>query len=86
MFERRGPELNKGKIGQLLIDLGSDENNGVRWRAFLRKSGLTAPGDFGAISARSLQRSSPVPIEGSRALYSVSTPLTDWDVGGLENR
>jgi hypothetical protein len=40
MFERRGPELNKGKIGQLLIDLGSDENNGVRWRAFLRKSGV----------------------------------------------
>lgn len=50
-FERRRTELHIKKIERLLLDLGLDESKAVQWRAFLRKSGLTAPADFGLITA-----------------------------------
>lgn len=67
-FARRGTELNSEQLVNMLVDLGGHPNKAVQWRAFLQKSNLAAPLEFGVIAgaireflAEQLWASDPTP-------------------------
>jgi hypothetical protein len=49
-FSRRGTEWNIAKLDELLVILGADPIKTLQWRAFLRKSSLAAPLEFGDVT------------------------------------
>ena len=49
-FERRKTGLDPGALEILLAELSGDGGKRTQWRAFLRKSSLTAPDDFALVN------------------------------------
>ena len=77
-FERRKTELSPDGLKILLKDLSGDPAKQTQWRAFLRKSRLTAPGDFALVN-NAIQEFLLFPAQSTGA--DSRTPLS-WLPGG----
>lgn len=78
-FERRGTRLDPDGLRTLLAELSSDPSKHIQWRAFIRKSSLTAPDDFTMVNSaiqEFLWSPAGADSEGSQAPIS-------WPPGGL---
>jgi predicted nucleotidyltransferase component of viral defense system len=77
-FERRKTELSPDGLRILLKDLSGDPAKQTQWRAFLRKSRLTAPDDFALVN-NAIQEFLLFPAASTGA--ESRTPLS-WSPGG----
>jgi predicted nucleotidyltransferase component of viral defense system len=74
-FDRRKTELEPHRLQTLLVELSGDGAKPKQWRAFLRKSSLTAPDDFAVISDAILEFLM-APVGGARETAGT------WPAGG----
>jgi hypothetical protein len=81
-FERRRTQLDPDGLEILLADLSSDASKRIQWRAFLKKSSLTAPDDFSVVNGALLE-SLLSPVGGAR---SESRTPGSWPPGGPWHR
>ena len=77
-LERRKTELSREGLKILLKDLSGDPAKQTQWRAFLRKSRLTAPDDFAVVN-NAIQEFLLFPAASTGA--ESRTPLS-WSPGG----
>jgi predicted nucleotidyltransferase component of viral defense system len=77
-FERRKTELSPDGLKILLTELSGDPAKQTQWRAFLRKSRLTAPDDFALVN-NAIQQFLLFPTASTGA--ESRTPLS-WSPGG----
>jgi predicted nucleotidyltransferase component of viral defense system len=77
-FDRRKTELNHDGLKILLKDLSGDPAKQTQWRAFLRRSRLTAPDDFALVN-NAIQEFLMFPAASTGA--ESRTPLS-WSPGG----
>ena len=80
-FERRRTQLDPDGLRILLADLSGDASKRTQWRAFLRKSSLTAP-DFLVVSG-AIQEFLLSPASGASA---ESQTASSWPPGGPWHR
>lgn len=81
-FERRRTQLDPDGLEILLAELSGDASKRTQWRAFLRKSSLTAPDDFTLVNG-AIQEflSSP-----AGETVAESQPSVSWPPGGPWHR
>jgi predicted nucleotidyltransferase component of viral defense system len=81
-FERRRTQLDPDGLKILLADLSGDALKRTQWRAFLRKSSLTAPDDFTPVNGV-IQEFLLFPAGGAGAESRMSS---SWPPGGPWHR
>ena len=76
-FDRRKTVLEPHRLQTLLAELSGDGAKRTQWRAFLRKSSLSAPDDFSVISG-AIQEFLIVPVGGGREAVGTWPPSGPW--------